>query len=227
MFYPDRIISISASDRVLEIGPGADPHPRSDIFLELSLPGDDDYAAQFGHDRKLQTDKQVVFYDGTVFPFEDKEFDYVICSHVLEHVEDVPKFLSELFRVGKKGYIEYPLITYEYLHNIGAHLNYLKWNGSALYYMKKDGTPIHFFKPVQEFFFSTLVGGYNEFYKRLPEYFFEGFEWNKSFELKEGNDLSVFMDFENQVPRISNSLADEHTAKALIQALFEKVKRKF
>ena len=41
-------------------------------------------------------------------PFQDKEFDFVIASHVMEHVEDVEYFIKELERVSKKGYIELP-----------------------------------------------------------------------------------------------------------------------
>ena len=38
-------------------------------------------------------------------PFKDKEFDYVILSHVLEHVPNLLEFKSELTRIGKSGYI--------------------------------------------------------------------------------------------------------------------------
>ena len=41
-------------------------------------------------------------------PFKDNEFDFVIASHVMEHVEDVEFFIKELERVSKKGYIELP-----------------------------------------------------------------------------------------------------------------------
>ena len=41
-------------------------------------------------------------------PFKDNEFDYIIASHVAEHVEDISFFFNELSRVGKKGYIEVP-----------------------------------------------------------------------------------------------------------------------
>ena len=41
-------------------------------------------------------------------PFKDKEFDFVIASHVLEHVEDFKFFINELERVSNKGYIELP-----------------------------------------------------------------------------------------------------------------------
>ena len=36
-------------------------------------------------------------------PFKDESFDTVICNHVLEHVENDMKGMSEIFRVLKKG----------------------------------------------------------------------------------------------------------------------------
>ncbi len=41
-------------------------------------------------------------------PFNDKEFDFVIASHVIEHVEDLDFFIKELERISSKGYIELP-----------------------------------------------------------------------------------------------------------------------
>ena len=56
------------------------------------------------------------FYKGKNFvkicekklPFKDKEFDFVIASHVIEHVEDFEFFLLELERISPRGYIELP-----------------------------------------------------------------------------------------------------------------------
>ena len=56
------------------------------------------------------------FYKGKNFikisekklPFKDKEFDFVIASHVIEHVEDFEFFVKELERISTKGYIELP-----------------------------------------------------------------------------------------------------------------------
>ena len=56
------------------------------------------------------------FYEGKNFvklekkqlPFKDNQFDFVIASHVLEHVEDFKFFINELERISKKGYIELP-----------------------------------------------------------------------------------------------------------------------
>ena len=41
-------------------------------------------------------------------PFKDKEFDFVIASHVIEHVNDFQYFIKELERISNKGYIELP-----------------------------------------------------------------------------------------------------------------------
>ena len=41
-------------------------------------------------------------------PFKDKEFDFVIASHVIEHVEDFEFFIKELERISSQGYIELP-----------------------------------------------------------------------------------------------------------------------
>ena len=56
------------------------------------------------------------FYDNRNFikleskdlPFKDNQFDFIIASHVMEHVEDLKFFIKELERVSKKGYIELP-----------------------------------------------------------------------------------------------------------------------
>jgi SAM-dependent methyltransferase len=36
-------------------------------------------------------------------PFEDNSFDFIFCNHVLEHIEDDSKAMSELHRVMKTG----------------------------------------------------------------------------------------------------------------------------
>ena len=57
---------------------------------------------------KFYKDKNFVKLDNKKLPFEDNHFDFVIASHVLEHVNDIKFFISELERVSSKGYIELP-----------------------------------------------------------------------------------------------------------------------
>ena len=42
------------------------------------------------------------------WPFPDKSFDFVVCSHLLEDVRDPIAVCRELCRIGKTGYIETP-----------------------------------------------------------------------------------------------------------------------
>lgn len=189
MFFSERIKNILPTDKVLEIGPGAHPHHRSDVLLELDYKNESDRNAQFGHSEKLVSDKKVIFYDGKKFPFKDKEFDYVICSHVLEHIEDVPGFMEEIFRVASKGYFEYPMVYYDYLYNYDVHHNFLKYDNACLKYLKKNKTHLNEFKPVQEFFNLSFSKGHADLVNNLLPLFMEGFEWDKPFKVQEAKDL--------------------------------------
>jgi ubiquinone/menaquinone biosynthesis C-methylase UbiE len=189
MFFPGKITCIKNTDRVLEIGPGGTPFDRSDVFLELKYEDEEEFRCQRGNTNPLITKKPVIFYDGDQFPFNDFEFDYVICSHVIEHVKDIDQFLSEMFRVSPKGYLEYPTILYEYLYNFPHHLNILKHLNNNLYYIKKSKTCLNEFLPVQHFYYESLEKGYTNFVNELKIYMFEGFEWTSPFNYEETEDI--------------------------------------
>ena len=57
---------------------------------------------------KFYKSKDFIKLDNKILPFKNKHFDFVIASHVLEHVDDPKFFISELERVSTKGYIELP-----------------------------------------------------------------------------------------------------------------------
>ena len=87
---------------VLEVGSGGNPYPRSNILLD---------AYEETRERHWDTlihDRPTVLSFGENLPFKDKSFDYVIAAHVLEHSPYPEKFLSELQRVARGGYIETP-----------------------------------------------------------------------------------------------------------------------
>ena len=108
-------MNIRTTDFVLEIGSGHDPKIQSDVLCDKYI--DDD--TQRGG--PIVTDREIVEADGQYLPFRDKAFDYVICSHVLEHVEDTEKLLNELMRVAERGYIETPSEIAERLYGWPYH----------------------------------------------------------------------------------------------------------
>ena len=54
------------------------------------------------------SDRKFIKINEKKLPFKDKEFDFVIASHVAEHVEDFEFFFNEIQRISTKGYIELP-----------------------------------------------------------------------------------------------------------------------
>ncbi|MBD1906678.1 class I SAM-dependent methyltransferase [Funiculus sociatus GB2-A5] len=178
MFFPELIKSIKPSDRVLEIGPGGNPHPRADILLEYEFDSPDMAEAQRGYVYPLKTDKKIIYYKGDRFPFKNKEFDYIICSHVIEHINNVDEFVREINRVGKAGYLEYPTIYYDYIYNFPEHLTFVKYKNGKLFWMNKSQTSISSFQPVHHLFYETLRQEYFGLINDLKFCFFEGFEWS-------------------------------------------------
>lgn len=191
MQFPEKIVGIKPGDKVLDIGPGGTPHPAASVFLELKM-GEDEAAAQRGFAGKPELGGKVVYYDGKKFPFTDKEFDYVVCSHVIEHVPDPELFMSEMFRVAKSGYLEYPTIFYEYLYNFDVHRNFIKWDDrrECLLYFRKSDTSLDEFSEVQKFFKNSLECGHDSLVASLKEYMFEGFEWRRRFKTVHSTDIS-------------------------------------
>lgn len=95
---------------ILDVGVNTIEHSPVDNYLEkhypyldkitaLSITPEDDFASNYPGVKFVQ-------YDGDVFPFKDKEFDFVHSNAVIEHVGDFchqKMFLQELIRVSKKG----------------------------------------------------------------------------------------------------------------------------
>ena len=50
-------------------------------------------------------EKKFIKINEKKLPFKDKEFDFVIASHVIEHVEDFEFFINELERISHQRVI--------------------------------------------------------------------------------------------------------------------------
>ena len=63
-------------------------------------------------------------------PFKDNEFDFVITSHVIEHVEDFQFFIKEIERISKQGYVELPTRLGDNLvvENLKDHIWWFKYD---------------------------------------------------------------------------------------------------
>mgnify|MGYP001599329996 FL=1 len=92
-------LPIDSNALVLDVGSGGNPFGRSDVLLDR-LTGDDHRNGE-----AMMIDRTCVFGDAGRMPFKDNAFDFVIASHILEHMAQPEVFINELQRVGKAGYI--------------------------------------------------------------------------------------------------------------------------
>ncbi len=92
----DNLIEQNPNWKILDIGCGYTAHEKANIICDIQ-----DLS-------NFYKNKKFIKLEDKKLPFKDKEFDFVIASHVIEHVEDVAFFIKELERISIKGYIELP-----------------------------------------------------------------------------------------------------------------------
>lgn len=121
---------------VLDVGSGGKPFPRADILLDRVS------GAEHRQGNALVVDRPIVLGDACKMPFKDKSFDFVIASHILEHIPTPEIFLCELMRVGKAGYIETPNAVYERINPFSIHCLEVHNVGNKLVIHKKDSAVV-------------------------------------------------------------------------------------
>ena len=94
--YIQSLLSNKTQWQILDIGCGHSPNEFATTICDVQ-----DLS-------NFYKDKNFVRLNSKELPFKDNQFDFVIASHVMEHVEDFKFFISELERISKKGYIELP-----------------------------------------------------------------------------------------------------------------------
>ena len=96
--YINNLINNNPNWKILDVGCGYTAHENANVICDVQ-----DLSSFY-------KDREFIKLDNQTLPFKDKEFDFVIASHVIEHVQDVDNFIRELQRVSAKGYIELPTI---------------------------------------------------------------------------------------------------------------------
>lgn len=85
---------------------------------------------------------KVKFVAGNIesLPFKDNSFDTVISTHTLEHVQNLPKAMSELRRVAKKQLIIVVPRQRPYKYTFSLHTNFFpyKWSIEGAFGFRKN-----------------------------------------------------------------------------------------
>ena len=116
--YIDNLISKNLNWKILDIGCGYTAHESATDVCDVQ---------DLSH---LYKEKRFTKLTSNILPFKDKYFDFVIASHVIEHVKDVKIFIKELQRVSSRGYIELPTILEDNLvfENKNDHLWHMEFD---------------------------------------------------------------------------------------------------
>jgi uncharacterized protein YbaR (Trm112 family)/SAM-dependent methyltransferase len=125
-------VPVGKNALVLEVGAGGNPYPRANVMLDAME------TTIERNEQNLITDRSLVLGLCEELPFKNKIFDFIIASHVLEHSDNPEKFLSELMRVGKSGYIETPEGWFEKMCAFTYHRLEVSADGDRLLISKKS-----------------------------------------------------------------------------------------
>lgn len=132
-----RELAIPPDALVLDVGSGHNPNPRANVLCDLCTG-----AVVDRHGFPAVVDRPFVVGDAEELPFRDKAFDFVICSHLIEHVSDPVRVASELSRVGHAGYIEAPSEVFERTYGFLFHRWFVRVEEGELVLTPKT-TPLH------------------------------------------------------------------------------------
>jgi SAM-dependent methyltransferase len=137
---------LRAAHRVLDLGSGSDPVLGAGVAVDLILD-----PRQRAHGRGDAIDPQALAARGIQFinqsidkplPFERHEFDFVYCSHVIEHVDNPGAACDEMMRVAKTGLLRCPNAMAEYLYGREYHRWLVLERGGVVVFLEK--TPDEF-----------------------------------------------------------------------------------
>ncbi len=134
--FVEDILSTKSHWNILDIGCGYNANKFASVICDIQ-----DLSNYY-------TNKKFVRLIEKKLPFRDNEFDFVIASHVMEHVDQVEFFIKELQRVSKKGYIELPTMLEDNLvfENKKDHLWHMDFDDTEnkLLISKK----VQYFEPI-------------------------------------------------------------------------------
>jgi hypothetical protein len=168
-------VSQRPANLVLEIGGGHNPYPQSDVIVDKYMDN-----KERGGDLKVDR-RPVVLADFQQLPFKNGSFRHAICSHVLEHVEDVGAAIGELTRVAESGYLETPSALTEVVE---PHRDYHRWyiarEGSKLIFYPKQASGLP-----QQFLLNRLISdnfAFKLFFLANPDLANMRLHWKKKIE---------------------------------------------
>ena len=70
------------------------------------------------------------------WPFKDNTFDYILANHVIEHLNDIPSVMKELWRISKNGAtirIVVPYFNHFNAYRDPTHVQFFTWDTFSMF----------------------------------------------------------------------------------------------
>jgi SAM-dependent methyltransferase len=174
--------NIPVDARVLDVGSGGWPFKRATVLA-------DKYVGSTTHRVEPIARDNRPFYEVDLekLSFDDKSYDFVFCSHVLEHMDNPGTAMRELMRVGKQGYIEVPTRLSDVMLNFTRIPNHHRWHGLVLgatliliEWSDQERRELGnaFFEALQ----SSHSNAFQDFFERNRDLFFSSLHWDGGFD---------------------------------------------
>lgn len=168
---------IAETDLVLDVGSGGYPFKRANHLAD-KFPDETTHRVE-----PIVLDGRTFFeVDIEKLPFVDGAYDFVFCSHVMEHLDNPGQAMRELSRVGKRGYLEVPTRLSDVMFNFTRLQNHHRWHsirlGNTLCLIEWNESER---RELGNEFFDALQSAYSnpfqEFFERNRDLFFTSFPW--------------------------------------------------
>jgi hypothetical protein len=169
-------------EKVLDIGSGDNPFPLATVLA-------DKYINPTCHRNTAFKSEGKPVYECDIcnMPFSDKEFDYVVASHILEHVDNPIVACKELQRVAKSGYIESPALMKDILFSWakGMHKWHVIAQGNTLFFFEYTERQLEGINTQawERLIFSTIYHPLQKAFNDNQDLFNTIFEWEDWFDV--------------------------------------------
>jgi len=192
--------------KVLEIGPGHSPFSKATYFCGWTM-----------EEKGRLPNYKTADASTEKLPYEDKEFDFVYCRHVIEDLWNPVNALKEISRITKAGYIETPSALCEMSKDVDGgtnvpyrgynHHRYIVWNDRGTLNILPKFPIIEYIKFEEEKLQQLLEDPFNwcTFYH---------FEKDIKYKLYEMGHEQDFVMFNNSYPLIIQKAMNESIEEA-------------